>query len=239
MLDQIPPQDLPWQDKHNSVIFRGTLTGMLPTRSAFSMAYRTSASDLLSDDAAYDKCQELERCRLVYEANAVGQNQPDRASLVDVKLVTPRLQHIDLPETIHNISLFGERMTKQGLLKHKAIVMLEGNDAGTGLKWALFSNSVVMAPATPKFTSWAMEEKMVPWYHFIPLDPENFGIDLFQKMQWIVDHDDEAQQIALQGSLWIRDLWLHPDAQSDDEQIIADMVRRYGRHFREDTSLEF
>lgn len=203
------------------------------------MAYRNNSGlELLSDDDAYFKCQQLERCRLVYEANALGRNHSS-ATLVDVKLVTPRLQHIDIPETIHNISLFGNRMTKQGLMKHKAIVMLEGNDAGTGFKWALFSNSVVMAPATLRFTSWAMEELLVPWYHFIPLDFDNFGGDLYNKMQWIVDHDKEAQLIAQQGSLWIRDLWLHPNAQSDDDQIIDDILRRYASHFRLDTSLQF
>ena len=38
----------------------------------------------------------------------------------------------------------------------------------SGLKWMLFSNSVVfMAPPTK--TSWAMEEKLVPYVHYIPL----------------------------------------------------------------------
>jgi hypothetical protein len=189
MLDQIPPQDLPWHEKRTGVIFRGTLTGLLPTGSAFSMAYRNSNVDLLSDDAAHAKCQELERCRFVYESNQKAADSALLSQMIDVKLVTPRLQHIDLPETIRNVSLVGDRLTKQSLLQYKAIVMLEGNDAGTGLKWALFSNSVVLAPAPPTFTSWAMEELLVPWQHYIPLDPRNFGVDLLDKMQWIVDVD--------------------------------------------------
>lgn len=233
MLERIPPQDLPWHEKKNKVVFRGTLTGMLAADSEFSMAYRSSDSPMLTSNDALAKCQELDRCRLVYEANA-----GNRSDLVDVKLVTPRLQHIDIPESIHSVSMFGNRMTKQGLMKNKGIVMLEGNDAGTGLKWALFSNSVVFAPATLQFTSWAMEELLRPWYHFIPLDPENFGNDLYDKMQWVIEHDEEARQIALQGSLWIRDLWMHPDASSDDERIAEEIIQRYMRLFRHDPELE-
>jgi hypothetical protein len=72
MLDQIPPQDLPWHEKRTGVIFRGTLTGLLPAGSAFSMAYRNSGVDLLSDDAAHAKCQELERCRLRIQPDGCG-----------------------------------------------------------------------------------------------------------------------------------------------------------------------
>ena len=142
-----------------------------------------------------------------------------------------------MPQQIHDVTLFGNRMTKQGLLKYKAIIMLEGNDAGTGFKWALFSNSVVITAEQPVFTSWAMEELLEPWVHYIPLDPDNFEEDVHRKMQWVLDHDQEAQEIARRGSLWIRDLVLHPEALSDDEAISEDVVRRYSLHFEIDDLL--
>jgi hypothetical protein len=40
--------------------------------------------------------------------------------------------------------------------------MIAGNDVASGLKWALFSQSVVLMPP-PNHTSWAMEELLEPW----------------------------------------------------------------------------
>ena len=244
-MGRIPPQDLPWSEKKDQVVFRGTLTGLLPPDSRFGLATRNSHAPTLSDQDAEEKCLELDRCRLVYRANAFYQQQQKQnpgskkkaePSLVDAKLVLPMLQHTDMPERIHNVDLFGDRKTKQELLGYKAIIMLEGNDAGTGFKWALFSNSVVMTAARPKFTSWAMEELLEPWLHYIPLDPDNFGQDVNDKIQWVLNHDEEAQAIAKRGSLWMRDLLNHPDAVPDDEAVSDAMVRRYIQHFVHDDS---
>jgi Glycosyl transferase family 90 len=102
-------------------------------------------------------------------------------------------------------------------------------DAGTGLKWALFSNSVVMM-TPPKYTSWAMEELLEPWVHYIPLN-EDLS-DVAEKMKWVLDNDVSAQDISHRGALWIRDLVLHPDALKDDLEITEKIAKRYLAHFR-------
>jgi Glycosyl transferase family 90 len=84
----------------------------------------------------------------------------------------------------------------------------------------------------PRFTSWAMEELLQPWVHYIPLDDDLS--DAQDKTQWILDHDDAARKIAHQGSLWIRDLVLHPDSKSDDEAITREIIQRYIAHFQID-----
>ena len=53
-------------------------------------------------------------------------------------------------------------MSVKEMLKNKAIIMMEGNDVASGLKWALYSSSVVMMPV-PTVTSWALEEMLQPW----------------------------------------------------------------------------
>lgn len=82
----------------------------------------------------------------------------------------------------------------------------------------------------PTFTSWAMEELLQPFVHYIPLD--NVEDDVQVKMQWVLDNDDAAQKIAHAGKLWISDLILHADAPSDEEKIYDEIVKRYQRHFR-------
>jgi hypothetical protein len=113
-------------------------------------------------------------------------------------------------------------------LQYKALIMVEGNDVATGLKWALLSNSVVMMQP-PSHTSWAMEELLEPWVHYIPLDEELSDVE--EKMQWVLDNDKQAQLIAQRGTLWIQDLVLHPDASNDDKKIQEEIIRRYRAHF--------
>jgi hypothetical protein len=106
--------------------------------------------------------------------------------------------------------------------------MLEGNDVASGLKWALLSQSVVLM-SKPQHTSWAMEELLEPWVHYIPLNDR--ATDVEEKMQWIIQHDAQAQRIAQRGSLWMEDLLYHPDAAQDERLVKEEMIRRYRAHF--------
>jgi hypothetical protein len=107
--------------------------------------------------------------------------------------------------------------------------MLEGNDVASGLKWALLSNSVVIM-RKPNVTSWAMEELLEPWVHYIPLDVSL--TDIVEKAQWVLDHDEEARQIAVRGTLWMKDMISHPDAGSDADEIYTEILKRYKSHFQ-------
>lgn len=107
-------------------------------------------------------------------------------------------------------------------------ILLSNEDVASGLKWSLLSQSVVLMPP-PKHTSWAMEELLEPWVHYIPLS-ESLS-DVEEKMQWVVDHDDDARKIAERGSLWMQDLVFHPDAAEDDKLVQEEIIRRYLQHY--------
>jgi hypothetical protein len=203
LLDKVSHEDTPWSLKLNMAVFRGQLTG---SRDGFDKSK--------SDE---ENCYDMRRCRLVYtHANS---------NLVHARLTSTRRR---LPHTLNGVNLMGAKTTIQNLLQYKAIIMLEGNDVASGLKWALLSQSVVLMP-TPTHTSWAMEEFLEPWVHYIPLNENATDVD--EKMQWVIDHDDIAQRIAERGTLWMEDLVFHPDAEGDDRWIQEEMVRRYQAHF--------
>jgi hypothetical protein len=135
-LTSIPEVDRPWSDKQNRAIFRGQFTGKLPANH--------------NATTAIEQCILLPRCNLVHASAA--------SLLVDAKLALPILEaRKDFASVLDGIELYSERVSLQDMLSYKAIIMLEGNDVSSGLKWALFSNSVVMAQSPTK-TSWAMEE---------------------------------------------------------------------------------
>jgi hypothetical protein len=204
MLSQVQQNDMPWSLKKNMTVFRGALTGI--------------ARDGYKRDAtAFDNCMIVRRCRLVL--------RHDESNLVDARLANTNGV---FPDTLNGTKLTGQLLSTEQQLHYKAIIMLEGNDVASGLKWALLSNSVVMMQP-PSYTSWAMEELLEPWVHYIPLNEELSDVE--EKMQWVLDHDDQAQQIAERGTLWIQDLVLHSDAVNDDKQIEEEILRRYRAHF--------
>jgi hypothetical protein len=61
------------------------------------------------------------------------------------------------------------------------------------------------------------EEILEPWVHYRPL--ADYLSDVEEKMQWVIDNDEEAREIAHRGKLWISDLVFHPDADNDEELI--------------------
>jgi len=167
----------------------------------------------------------MHRCRLVYNTA--------HSNLVDAALTKPSRkdglwQVPGFHEEIGDIRLVGDFRSYQEMLEFKAIIMLEGNDVSSGFKWALYSNSVVMTQAPTK-VSWAMEDVLEPWVHYIPLNKDL--TDAEEKMRWVIDHDTEAKEIARRGSLWMKDLLMHPDAAKDEELIFDDILRRYMAHF--------
>jgi hypothetical protein len=196
--------DTLWNQKRNMAIFRGQLTG----------AHAHFSPNLTVEE----NCNRMVRCRLVQtHANS---------TLVDAKLNSLRNR---LPSVVGGVNLTAPKAKLEEMLKYKAIIMVEGNDVASGLKWALLSQSVVLM-SKPKHTSWAMEELLEPWIHYVPLN--DMSTDVEEKMQWIIDHDDEARQIAERSSLWIEDLVFHPDAARDDRLVKEEMIRRYRAHFK-------
>jgi hypothetical protein len=61
-----------------------------------------------------------------------------------------------------------EGLTRDLLLRYRYLISVEGEDVATNLKWALWSASAVIMPP-PTMCSWAMEDWLVPWVHYVPV----------------------------------------------------------------------
>jgi hypothetical protein len=204
-MKKVERNDIPWEHKLNQAVFRGGANGIA------SASFRSAKT-------ARDRCLAMARCRLVLLSG--------NSTLLDTRL---KSVYGGMNSTIDGVELVGKMLSMKDQLSYKAIIMIEGNDVATGLKWALMSNSVLMIPP-PTVTTWAMEELLEPWVHYIPLDA-SLG-DAEEKMQWVVDHDKQAQEIAHRGGLWMKDMVFHPDAAKDDQAVYKEILRRYQSHFR-------
>lgn len=217
MMEEIPDADIPWSKKKDMAVWRGGLTGIF--RDGFKLG-------MLKSKTSREICMLMHRCKLVL--------MNGNSKLVDAKMTESEKAKKFVPDLIDQIPMYGKKMSYRDMLGYKAIVMLEGNDISSGFKWALYSESVVMTQRPTK-TSWALEELLQPWVHYVPLNDDLTDVE--EKMQWVLDHDEEAQDIARRGSLWVQDLLFHPDVVKDDENIYDDMIRRYRAHFVEDRGL--
>lgn len=233
MLDEIPVADIPWTDKKDGAIWRGALTGM--KRNGFRVVQSATAASTNNINNKLEMCMSMQRCKLVYTHAA--------SALVNASLVGVVAYHSHnmlsepvVPEVLQGVRLYGPRVSYHEILQYKAIIMLEGNDISSGLKWALYSNSVVLAQK-PTYTSWAMEELLEPWVHYIPLADDLSDVE--ERVQWVLDHDEKAQQIARAGSLWISDLVYHPDVAADEAEIFDETFRRYKQHFVHNPALSY
>jgi hypothetical protein len=188
-------KDRSWEEKKDAAIYAGDMTGSV-----------TGNTDL-------EKCLSNQRCRFVLEHS-------------DSKLIDARIAHLGRlnNSTVNGIQIVKGMVGVDIMQQYKVIISMEGNDVSSGLKWMLQSQSVVLM-APPTRTSWAMEELLEPWIHYIPMFPN--GSNAEERVQWALDNQKEAKKIAERATLFIYDMMYHPDAPKDDRQIKAEIARRY------------
>eukprot|EP00546_Thalassionema_frauenfeldii_P012352 CAMPEP_0178927166 /NCGR_PEP_ID=MMETSP0786-20121207/19015_1 /TAXON_ID=186022 /ORGANISM="Thalassionema frauenfeldii, Strain CCMP 1798" /LENGTH=311 /DNA_ID=CAMNT_0020602525 /DNA_START=655 /DNA_END=1590 /DNA_ORIENTATION=+ len=208
--------DIQWRYKKPLAVWRGTFTGVGNSDSTMTSHAHAMMSPI-------ELCRSNQRCNFVYQYTS--------HPLIDIGFdSTLGYMNSTLFENGKLISLIKPRLEMSQLVKYKMLISLEGNDVASGLKWSLYSNSIVMMPPPTK-TSFAMEELLEPWTHFVPLAVD--GSDLAQKVQWVFDHDDEAQYIAQRGKKWIWDLLYHPQAERENRQIQTEILKRYRELMRD------
>ena len=113
-------------------------------------------------------------------------------------------------------------------LKYKYLLSIEGNDVATGLKWQLASDSVVFM-AKPVTVSFAMEELLVPFVHYVPVNDDYSNLP--QMVEWARNNDDQCRWIAKQATLYMEHLWMSEKAQEEYVAIKRELGKQYRKQF--------
>jgi hypothetical protein len=152
-----------------------------------------------------------------------------QSKLVNVAYANERLGSSSQPQyilnaTVKTLNILGLR----GMQSYKVLLDFpdDHHDASIRLAWKLHSSSVLMMPPPIQIT-WLMENLLIPWKHYIPINETNAD----EMVQWVLDHEEEARQISNRASLFMYDLFLHPDALIDEENIKNEITRRYQSHW--------
>ena len=112
--------------------------------------------------------------------------------------------------------------------KYKYLLMLEGNDVATGLKWYLSSNSVVFM-AKPATGSFLMEGLLLPFVHCVPLKDDYS--DLIDTVNWARRNDKQCKWISQQASLYMQRLWISEEAKMETTSIYKELGDMYQSQF--------
>ena len=103
-------------------------------------------------------------------------------------------------------------------LGYKYIMSLEGNDVASGLKWQLYSNSVVFM-RKPRVVSWAMEDMLEPYVHYVPVN-DDFN-DISEQINWAEKNQDKCKEIIKNANAFIEQ-FLNEDKEERIHQLVID-----------------
>jgi len=198
-----------WEDKKSVLIWRGGVTGIESDKN-LSTTYPDGGPRLQVVNTYFNK----------------------NISDVDVAFQrgNPSVQRA--PYKYRNVRIFvrGDDTSMIDQLKYKYILMLEGNDVATGLKWQLTSNSVVFM-ARPTTVSFLMEDLLVPFVHYVPLKDDYSN--LIDMVHWARRNDKKCQWISEQATLFMQQLWISEEAKRETTAIKKELGETYHRQFGE------
>ena len=177
-----------WKNKKDAVIWRGAATGSdrydahcgRPSRLDLAASFSEVAPGL---------------CDTVTEDGVCEVDVDGFLLSLDFKITSQELFY-GVPD-----NLVGRRVGLCEFVDHKIIVSIEGNDVATNLRWAMASMSTVFMPA-PTMQTFFMEELLVPWVHFVPIESPDFS-DIVDKAHWCLVRNPKAcEQIGRNGHIF-------------------------------------
>jgi hypothetical protein len=113
-----------------------------------------------------------------------------------------------------------KKMSIAEMLKYKFLLSIEGNDVATNLKWILLSNSVVLM-AKPGKCSWFMEDMLIPFRHYVPLNDNYDNIE--EMFTWCMNNMDKCKEISQNATDYMK-LFLNDD---NEKYVTTEVLKGY------------
>ena len=201
-IEQIKKCDIPFKEKNNKVVWRGDINGELvkklhgrPLRQTLVSKYENSNNKMFDIGWAHTGIMPSKLSNaFLYVSDKEGKDTPGKGPL-----------------------------SIEEQLKSKFLISVEGGDVATGLKWMLYSNSVVLM-TKPTMESWFMEGTLTEWEHYVPLD-NNFS-DLDEKYDWCLNNLDKCEEISRNATKFIKQ-FLNEEIEEQIEKLVFEKYKEY------------
>ena len=188
-VNKVRNYDIPYKQKKDMIVWRGASTGddkIRETRHCFLSKYFKDTT--------------------IWRKATICKNKitPNRFDFVSKYFNESQIMNVGFSQIVQNKESYSEfvtgRMTLKEQLQYKFLVSLQGNDVASGLKWMLYSNSVVMM-TKPTICSWAMEDQLEPFVHYLPLKDDFSNLE--EIYQWAINNEDACIVIANNATRFI------------------------------------
>lgn len=146
----------------------------------------------------YDKPFYKKINKVIWRGSTTGfpENKGSRFHLVE-KYFNDNVIDVGFNKIVQNRNEYKKYIKKNITIKeqleYKFIISVEGNDVASGLKWQLYSNSIVLM-TEPKIESWLMEFKLKPYIHYVPIK-EDFS-NIKEQMNWCNNNIQKCLKIV-------------------------------------------
>jgi len=104
-------------------------------------------------------------------------------------------------------------MQPGSMQKYRYLISAEGYDVATNLKWVLWSASAVIMPR-PTVCSWFMEDRLVPWVHYVPVTAD------FSNLTAAVDWCENVRNAGLFGLRCLFRTFIPPSTGPDGTGVL-------------------
>ncbi len=132
--------------------------------------------------------------------------------------------------------LLKNRLDIRQQLQSKYLLSLEGNDVASGLKWMLYSRSVVIMPK-PRCESWHLERFLSPFRHYVPVKQDLSDID--EVYQWCLNNTSKCEEIAMNGRAFIVSLLNEAREDRLARRVVDEYASKVSFDFRGSTKKVF
>jgi hypothetical protein len=88
---------------------------------------------------------------------------------------------------------FGDRISFADHANYKYMFVVDGNGIASSAQWVFATGCVPLFVSHPRSYCW-LNDVLIPWVHYIPISYDLS--DLHTILQWLVDHDEEAHNVA-------------------------------------------
>jgi hypothetical protein len=153
-------------------------------------------SSVLEDGPAWNN----RLAKAVWRGGTSGYERPSIrartvATLLDSSSANVRLTKGGYPENMVGIpeKFYGAHMTPSEQQNYKYIMVLDGNCIASNHMWVFGSGSVPIVISHPDNQYW-FKKYLVPMENYVSIKYDLS--DLNEKLQWLMEHDEEAKKIA-------------------------------------------
>ena len=87
---------------------------------------------------------------------------------------------------------------------------------------------------TPTRTSWAMEDKLIPFIHYVPIAQDLSN--LLEMIEWAKENDDIVQLISQKSTEYMEHLYVSDQAKLDHQELIVKLAKAYSSRFNDSLS---